>query len=377
MKKIGLLFLLLKACILIAQEQPVSSVKLLFLGDIMGHGPQIKAAYSANTKAYDFNPNYQYIKPLLSAPDFTIANLEVTLGTKPYSGYPQFSSPSALASAIKKSGIDILGTANNHSCDRHKKGIIKTIHVLDSLKIQHTGTFVNQKNKDSIAPFIIEKNNIRIALLNYTYGTNGIPVPTPTIVNILDKKTILKDIEQAKKQHPDQIIAFVHWGEQYRDLPVNSQKKWFQFFKNHGVSIVIGSHPHVVEPMEWDQEEQTLVVYSLGNFISNQRTFPRDGGAMFELTLTKENGKTHISKASYALSWVYKKIEKQNTGYYILPVDEFEYKPYFFAKISDYKKMRLFSKHARMLLQIHNLNIPEKKPFSKGFLQLMRELYIY
>jgi poly-gamma-glutamate synthesis protein (capsule biosynthesis protein) len=359
-----------------SQKEEETSLHLMFLGDIMGHGPQIRAAYNSDTKTYNYKPNYQYIKSILSKPDFTIANLEVTLGVKPYSGYPQFSSPPELINAVKYAGIDVLGTANNHSCDRRKKGIINTIAVLDSLQIAHTGTFANKKTKDSLNPLLIEKNNIKIALLNYTYGTNGIPVPYPTIVNLLNKKTILKDIAAAKKQQPDQIIAFVHWGLQYKDLPSNSQKKWFQFFKENGVNIVIGSHPHVIEPMVWNKNEKSLVVYSLGNFISNQRTFPRDGGAMFELTLSKKNNKTQITNASYRLTWVYKKSDKNITEYFVLPVYEFEYKPYFFTNNADYIKLRRYSKHARKLLNKYNSNIPENKPFTDGFLQLMQELYI-
>ncbi|MCK5537886.1 MAG: CapA family protein [Bacteroidales bacterium] len=359
-----------------AQQEAEKTIKLLFLGDIMGHGPQIKTAYNLLTKTYDYDPNYKFVKTILSDADFTLGNLEVTLGTKPYTGYPTFSSPPELALAAKKAGIDVLVTSNNHSCDKRKKGVEKTIAILDSLQIAHTGTFVNQKVKDSLNPLILYKNDIKIALLNYTYGTNGIPVTPPNIVNLLNKKTILKDIAQAKKLNPDQIIAFVHWGHQYKDLPNQEQKNWFQFFNDNGVSIVIGSHPHVVQPMEWNKSENNLVVYSLGNFVSNQRTFPRDGGTLFELTLSKQKGKTTIADAKYQLTWVYKQEIATYTEYYILPIDEFEYKAHFFHNKNDYKKMMRFAKHARNLLDKHNLNIPEQKTFTNGMFQLMRELYL-
>jgi poly-gamma-glutamate synthesis protein (capsule biosynthesis protein) len=358
-----------------AQQEKKNSLKLLFLGDIMGHGPQIKTAFNPLTKNYEYDANFQYIQPILSDADFTLGNIEVILGIKPFTGYPTFSSPPELVGAAKRAGIDVLVTSNNHSCDKRKKGVEKTIAVLDSLEIAHTGTFVNQKVKDSLNPLILEKNDIRIALLNYTYGTNGISVTPPNIVNLLDKKTILKDIIQAKKKNPDQIIAFVHWGKQYKDLPNQEQKKWFQFFKDNGVSIVIGSHPHVVQPMEWDKSENSLVVYSLGNFVSNQRAFPRDGGTLFELTLTKEKGKTTITDANYQLIWVYKQQIATYTEYYVLLVNEFEFKEYYFHNPSDYTKMMRFTKHTRNLLGANNLNISEKKAFSDGMFQLMRELY--
>jgi len=378
MIKNGFIFILAFAIssISFAQEQAKKSIKLLFLGDIMGHGPQIKTAYNPLTKTYNYDPNYHYITSVLSNADFTLGNLEVTLGVKPFTGYPTFSSPPELAVATQNAGIDVLVTANNHSCDKRKKGVEKTIAVLDSLQIAHSGTFINQKVKDSLNPLILEKNDIKIAILNYTYGTNGIPATYPNIVNLLDKKTILKDIAQAEDKEPDQIIAFVHWGFQYKDLPNQEQKNWFQFFKDNGVSIVIGSHPHVVQPMEWNKEENSLVVYSLGNFISNQRTFPRDGGAVFELTLTKHQDKTSITDANYQLTWVYKQQIETYTEYYILPVNEFEYKAHFFHNGNDYKKMMRYTKHARTLLDEHNLNIPEQKPFTDGMFQLMRELYL-
>jgi poly-gamma-glutamate synthesis protein (capsule biosynthesis protein) len=360
---------------LYSQESEENTLKLQFLGDIMGHGPQIKAAYDTQTKTYNYDANFKHIKPLLSQADFCIANLEVTLGTKPYRGYPQFSSPLELAVAIKKSGITILGTANNHSCDRRKKGILKTITILDSLEIKHMGTYISHKTKDSLLPLIIEKNNIRIVLLNYTYGTNGIPVPKGTVVNLLDKEIIASDVIKANALQPDQIIAFVHWGEQYRDLPSTSQKKWFTYFKSLGVNIVIGSHPHVVEPMEWNKKENSLVVYSLGNFVSNQRSFPRDGAVIFEITFTKLGEHTKISSANYQLTWVYKKLSKNKVKYMVLPVDEFLYKKAFFEKKADYNKMKKYALHAKKLFTKHNKDIIEAKPYTNFFFQIHNTLY--
>ncbi len=359
-------------------QQQSNQVKLLFLGDIMGHGPQIKASYNTVSKTYDYEPNYHYLTPLLQEADICLANLEVTLGVPPYKGYPQFSSPPELVKAAQNAGIDVLVTANNHSCDKRRKGIEKTISILDSLQIPHTGTFKNQKEKERLYPLILEKNTIKIAFLNYTYGTNGIPVPKPNVVNILDKKTIINDVAKTKALKPDVIIAFVHWGSEYRDLPSADQKKWFNFFKSQGVQIVIGSHPHVVEPMYWNKDDGSLVVYSLGNFVSNQRKFPRDGGALFALTLTKSADHTFIYDAGYHTTWVYKQISKNEyevghsgTRYFVLPVDEFTYKPSFFSSVSDYNKMMTYSKHARGLFDKHNLNTPEKRPFSLLLEQLL------
>ena len=143
------------------------------MGDVMGHDTQIRSAYRSATNTFDYTPVFKYLQPSLGASDFTIANLEVTLGVKPYKGYPQFSSPAALAAGLKNAGVDILVTANNHSCDRRKTGIIRTLDILDSLEIPHTGTFRTEEEKAKQQPLILEQNNMRLALLNYTYGTNG------------------------------------------------------------------------------------------------------------------------------------------------------------------------------------------------------------
>ena len=152
--------------------QPDSShseqeLSLIFIGDIMGHGPQITSAYSTETKTYDYNSCFQYIKPVMEDADYTIANLEVTLAGEPFKGYPQFSSPDELAVACKNAGINIMVTSNNHTCDRGGKGIVRTVEVLDSLGFMRTGSFKDSTDRKHHTPLIIEKNCFRIALLNY------------------------------------------------------------------------------------------------------------------------------------------------------------------------------------------------------------------
>lgn len=343
-------------------------ISLLFIGDFMGHMDQIKAAYNKKTKTYEYDACFSKIKPILSDADVTLGNLEVTLGVKPYSGYPQFSSPPSYATAIKNAGVDILTTSNNHSCDKRKKGVERTIQILDSLQIGHTGTFINPVAKTKNPAYVIQKNNFKIAVISYTYGTNGIQPTAPNVVNYLKKETIKNDVTYINSSiQPDQIIAFVHWGYQYKDLPNKAQKEMFNYFKSLGVNIVIGAHPHVLQPMEWhkataENKQESLVVYSLGNFVSHQRTFPRDGGAVFKLWLTKgKDKKVKIKKADYFLTWVHEPIVNGNKEYYVLPADAYSKKPEAFTKKKDYDKMMRFVTHARKLLGEHNENINEYK----------------
>lgn len=346
--------------------QKPDEISLLFIGDFMGHMDQINAAYNKETRTYEYDTCFSKIKPILSDADVTIGNIEVTLGVKPYSGYPQFSSPPSYAAAIKRAGVDALTTSNNHSCDKGKKGVERTIKILDSLVIPHTGTFINAVEKTKNPAYVINQNNFKIAVINYTYGTNSIDPTPPNVVNYLEKEAIKKDITFIKNGiQPDEIIAFLHWGDQYKDLPNTAQKDMFTYFKSLGVNIVIGAHPHVLQPMKWNKKDsvntkENLVVYSLGNFVSHQRTFPRDGGAVFKLSLIKDEAdKVKIKDAKYCLTWVYEPIINDKKEYYVLPADEYSKKPDFFTKKKDYDKMMRFIKHARTLLGKHNVNIPE------------------
>src|SRR5262245_55818360 len=159
-----------------ATAQDTTRLSLLFAGDVMGHDSQIASAFDANSKSFDYTSCFAAVKPYVDAADIAIANLEVTLGGRPYTGYPQFSSPDALALTLKEVGFDALVTANNHCVDRGKPGIDRTIAMLDSFNIPHTGTFVDTVSRMNDSPLLLEKNGFKIALLNYTYGTNGIPV---------------------------------------------------------------------------------------------------------------------------------------------------------------------------------------------------------
>jgi poly-gamma-glutamate capsule biosynthesis protein CapA/YwtB (metallophosphatase superfamily) len=341
-------------------EQKIS---FLFIGDIMGHDEQIWSAENRETHTYNYDDVFQYIKPVISEADIAIANFEVTLDGMPYIGYPQFSSPAALALACKNAGIDYFADANNHAADRGKSGIINTIARLDSIGIPHTGTFLNQVQRDSIYPLMINKSGASIALLNYTYSTNGIEVPEPVIVNMLNKDLITNDIEKAKNKKADIIILFLHWGTEYDTIPSKSQTDLAEYFFSLGVDLIIGSHPHVIQKMIWQKNypvgKDGIIVYSLGNFVSNQRKPKTDGGLMVRIELTKSGDSFKISNAGYYLTWVYTPIEKYRKKFFILPCSEFENKSGFFSNPSDLIIMKKFINDSRVLLNKQNINIIE------------------
>jgi len=346
--------------------QPTSktdTLSLLFIGDIMGHDSQINAAFNKELDGYDYNGVFEKIKPILQKPDFAIANLEVTLAGPPFKGYPQFSSPDELAVACQNNGIDVLVTANNHSCDRRKSGIIRTLDALDSLNILHTGTFRNAAEHESNNLLILNKNNIRVGLLNYTYGTNGIPTPAPTIVNRIDWKNIAKDIEASKSQNLDKLIVFLHWGKEYQSQPSTDQVDLANYLFSNGADIIIGSHPHVLQKMEYrkslDNSKETFIAYSLGNFVSNQRVRKRDGGAMVELTLTKTNEVTNIEKSGYHLIWVHKPVVNGKSSFQIIAAQSYEQNQFEGMSPTQVDQLKLFIEDSRQLLNSENLEVNE------------------
>jgi poly-gamma-glutamate capsule biosynthesis protein CapA/YwtB (metallophosphatase superfamily) len=303
-----------------------SQLKVVFTGDIMGHDSQIASAMDEGDSVYDYKPCFQYLRPYLQDADVVIGNLEVTFAGEPYKGYPAFSSPDELADALRWAGFDILVNANNHALDRGNQGLTRTIRVLGDRDMLQTGTFPDEDARGLYYPLILEKHGIRIALLNYTYGTNGIRDRPPSIVNRIDTALIRADLQKAETARPDFILATLHWGNEYELMENPAQQQLASFLFSLGVDAIIGSHPHVVQPIRGG-EAGSLVAYSLGNLISNQRSRHRDGGIVFELTLEKyreEPGgpvKTEITDHAYLPVWVWKPETKKGTRFTLVPAN--------------------------------------------------------
>lgn len=381
MKK-WIVLVLLAGSILTGFAQDTTRLSLLFLGDIMQHDSQISDAYDPVSKKYNYDRCFQFVKPYIQSADLAIGNLELTLAGPPYRGYPQFSAPDELLFALKRAGMDVLVTANNHCVDTGKKGLERTIRMLDSLRIPHTGTFINEASKLNHHPLVIQKNGFKLALLNYTYGTNGLPVTKPNIVNLIDTASMRKDILKAKSLKPDMIIVFTHWGSEYQSLPSKWQKDITEHCFKSGAQLVIGAHPHVVQPMEWRKDKNQLIAYSLGNFVSGQRKRYTDGGAMITLELKKiasapGNSITHIDKANYVLEWVYRTVDNEK-NYYVLPVPMFEAdsRKDFIKDDASKSAFKIFAEDSRALFGKHNINLAESKEIPSDTLVTYSVLYL-
>jgi len=313
---------------LLAQEKDTSRLSLVFAGDIMGHDTQINGAWDALLGAYNYEPTFRYVADYVRHADIAVANLEVTLAGPPYKGYPEFSSPDALAEAAREAGFDVFIQANNHALDRGKTGFIRTLKVLDSLEIIHTGTFPDEEGRERSYPLVLEKNGIRIALLNYTYGTNGLVVPEPFIINRIDTMRIRKDLEKASLARPDFTLVTIHWGNEYERNENADQRTLARYILDCGADAIIGSHPHVVQPVKLypnvDSSRFNIVVYSLGNFVSNQREQYKDGGILFEMVLEKTGERTRVQDYSYMPYWVYRQDLTGKSNFYVLPVPYYE-----------------------------------------------------
>ncbi len=362
---VGALFFYIFIHTLPKKLQPVdtqTSMRLLFLGDIMGHQAQINAAYDTTSQSYNYDTVFAQVSSLIKSYDFTVANLEVTLSGEPYSGYPSFSSPDALVKAIKKSGIDVLMTANNHACDKGGKGLKRTIKVLDEYHMMHTGTFAKDRDRNKTNMIVLNKNDIRVGLLNYTEHTNWMPTPKGTFVNRIDLPLMLSDIHAAKDKQLDTLIVMLHWGKEYKFLPRHMHTVLAQKLFDAGVDIIIGAHPHTLQPMHYTastkQHKERLIYYSLGNFVSDQRRRYTNGGALAGLVLAKHDGKTYIKEAGYHLVWVHKQRDANKTHYEVIPVAAYESNRSSLKGLAQ-KRMEEFISDSRKHLYKHNQNIIE------------------
>lgn len=329
----------------------------------MQHDGQIEAAFNKTTGGYDYDDGFKFVRPILNQYDIRIANLEVTLGGKPFTGYPQFSAPDELAETIVNNGFNLILTANNHACDRGAKGVSRTLDELDRIGVKHTGTFRSQEERDNVYPLMLEEKGMKIAVLNYTYGTNGLSVAKPLIINYIDSATIQKDVARAKELKADYIVCTMHWGTEYKFLPNGYQKRFESYCYDLGVDMVIGGHPHVVQPLEKKEVggEKKLTVWSLGNFVSNMQTRPTRGGLMVGATIKQNGEKITLGDVEHYLVYVLKKNEGAVTQYYILP--DFDYNAYRpgFIPATDLSHLALFNDDSRTLFTENNKGTTEVK----------------
>jgi poly-gamma-glutamate synthesis protein (capsule biosynthesis protein) len=310
------------------EPELVTSITLASVGDIMAHMPQVNAAFDREREEYDFTPCFAPVKPHLAEADIAVANLETTLAgpEQGYSGYPRFNSPAELAAALRWAGFHLVSTANNHSLDRGEKGVLSTLDNLATHGLLAVGTYRSWEEREAIT--MLEREGQCLAILAYTYGTNGIPLPKGKeyLVKLIDRDEMAQDIARAREGGADWIVILLHFGHEYHRHPSPEQEELVAFLFAQGADIILGSHPHVLQPVKFFSGEggDRLVAYSQGNFISNQRDRYRDSGMILYVTLEKNvtRGEKRIKAVEYLPTWVHRYRLDGRLHYRVLPVQE-------------------------------------------------------
>ncbi|MCH5221837.1 MAG: CapA family protein [Muribaculaceae bacterium] len=331
--------------------------ELLFVGDAMQHQGQLNAARKSDS-SYDYSSYFSAIKPLVSAADYAVVNLETPVGAGTHTGYPCFYAPTEFVDALKDAGFDLFLTANNHTLDRGTHGLKSTISELNKRSLDHIGTYCDSTSRSMALPMIKGINGFRLGFLNYTYGTNGLSPRDGVVVDYINRAQIKADVEAAKAAGAEMLCVCIHWGDEYKLLPNKAQQNLADFLEALGVDMIIGSHPHVIQPMEFRDNryhnKKVLIVYSLGNFVSDMKTADTRGGALVRVKLSHDYlGKVHLVEANYHLLFTIAGSSPEN-NFRVMEADSVE--------SAIWKtRARDFSKRARDIFDRHNIGVSESK----------------
>lgn len=315
---------------IVVPEDKVATI--VSIGDTLVHSQNFKDAYDSSTDTYDFSSFFKDVSHYFEGRTVGVCNLETTMAgaDRGYSGYPTFNSPDHLATDLKELGIDIATTANNHALDMGYSGLVHHLGVVDAAGIQHTGSARSIEEQGKI--LFKDLNGIKTAFLAYTYGTNGIPLPTGKeyCVNRIDKNFMKSQIDQAKAEGAELICVSIHWGDEYKIKENSEQDDLAEFLIENDVKVILGCHPHVLEPMQMktvnmsDGTTKTgYVMYSMGNFFSAQ-TFPNTRDSVILNIQIRKNGQTNqvsVDKVTYAPTYCYDNGTSAKDRYEILDLN--------------------------------------------------------
>jgi len=365
-------------------EKISSKVTFSAVGDIMCHSTQFKYAF-VPPDSFNFDPVFEYVKPILSSADFTMGNIETVFAgeKRKYSGYPLFNSPDELMVSLKNSGFDMLFSSNNHALDKGKYGLFRTIQLADSLGIEISGTYISKIDRDSLRIKTI--NNVSFGVLSYTYSLNGFSIPKGEdyLISQIDKDKIQREINDLRESNVDLVMIYFHFGDEYNSEPSLYQKDIVEFTIKSGADVIIASHPHVLQPVEMfkpvnSKLDSGFVAYSLGNFVSNQRWRYSDCGIIlnFEITKNTIDNSLTLSDLNYLPFWVFKGKIEGESQYKLIPseIANWKYSPEFLTEqdirlikesLSDTKK--IIESKTSSIKQIRLKNYFKTFPISYGF----------
>lgn len=280
-----------------------SDLDLIMVGDVLLHTPLQESGEMADG-TLDYSHFFTYTADRIAAADLALVNQEVILGGSDLglSGYPAFNGAFEVGDALAEAGFDVVLHATNHALDKGSKGLLNCLNFWETNYPEIAVLGIHDSAEDQDALYFYDWNGYTIAILNYTYSTNGVPLPESYMVDMLTEQAVIADLERANAE-ADFVIVCPHWGTEYTHTPSSSQKKWAQLFLDYGVDLVLGTHPHVIQPVEWMQDDsgnEMLVYWSLGNYInftsdSGDGVRQRAVGAMAEVTLSVESGQVVIA----------------------------------------------------------------------------------
>ena len=308
---------------------PPIDITIAAVGNVLPHTQIVDSVHNLVTGSYDFYPVFAPVAPYLARADYAVANLETPFGgaDKGYSGDPPFNAPDSLAGTLRDAGIDLVSTANNHALDQGWAGLVRTLAVLDAAGLSHVGTY--RSSRERAAPFIVDIKGIKVAFLSYTDWLNGLSLDNEHAayaVNTLDADVVAQDAAVARMWGAEVVIALLHYGVEYERLPSDKQVAISNDILSRGVDVILGSHPHVVQPIEHVFEYGTwrvndkYVAYSLGNFLSSQRERYRDSGLIAYVHITKKGQLAFVTGVSYLPVYVQLSSAQSPVRYRILPV---------------------------------------------------------
>lgn len=289
------------------EPTPTPEIRLVMVGDILLHTPLAKSGQKPEG-GYDFSAVFANLKEEIEAADVALVNQEVIIGGEELgvSGYPAFNAPYELGDALAETGFDVVLHGTNHALDKQKQGILNCLAFWRENYPELAVLGIHDSTESQQEIYVYEKQGIRVAVLNYTYGTNGIPLPEdmPYAVDLLDRERVIADLQRAEEL-ADFVVVCPHWGTEYVLEQTRVQEDWARLFAENGADLILGTHPHVIEPIEQITSEsggQALVYYSLGNFVNwtsgtGAGVANRMVGGMAQVTISlDENGEAVISE---------------------------------------------------------------------------------
>jgi poly-gamma-glutamate synthesis protein (capsule biosynthesis protein) len=356
------------------EKDSIVTCTIRIVGDLMCHSTQFNYAH-VEDDSFDFTGVYSEVRDYIREADISIGNLEtVTAGiTKKYSGYPFFNAPDDFLYALTDAGFDLLMTANNHAIDQGADGVERTINQLNKFNLHQTGTFISQEDKDSLR--IFQVNGIRIAMLAYAEHTNGVPIPKgmPFIINLIDEELIAEDILKARKKGAEIVLVHFHYGPEYEREPSSYQQEVVNKTIELGADIIIGGHPHVIQPVDYFSSENGyldtgFVAYSMGNFVSNQRWRYSNVGLILTIDFAKNRNtdSVYINNVSYLPVWVFRGITENGKEYIELPYGiNLKDSIYSYLSKSDKQKMMQAFEDTKYIITKYTNNISLDSAYAK------------